>query len=73
MSEKEWISEDEVLARLEKYRKPVKTKFLAKRLNVDSTEIMVTINKLKEKGLVAFLPQTDKFSDEPFGWGWVKL
>ena len=59
--------------RLDKYNKPVKTKHLAKRLKVDSTELMVIINKLRGKGKVDFKPQTDKFSDEPFGWGWVKL
>lgn len=60
-----------VMKRLSKYNKPVKTKHLAERLNLDRTEITKTLNQLSTQNKITYV-QSKKGSEEKFV-GWISV
>ena len=61
------LIEDLAYQRISRYNKPVKTKHLARSLNVSRPELVKALNSLKDKGLVLwFAPARSK--DIPYGW-----
>ena len=60
-----------VLNRIRKYNKPVKTKHLAPRVNMDRPKLVSVLNKLKKLGLVGW--HIPKPQDDKQYYGWVKI
>lgn len=58
-----------VLKKIKNYTKPIKTKFLAKRLNTDQNTLMISLNKLKNNGFVFY--KVPKRSDDKPYYGWL--
>jgi len=59
-----------VLTSILNYRKPVLTKFLAKKLNMERTDLMIVLNSLHRKNLIAW--KTTKPKDDDLICGWIK-
>lgn len=57
-----------VLASILKYRKPVKTKHLARKLNMNRIELVSILNILNKQNLICFQKVTMKNDDIVYGW-----
>lgn len=55
-----------VLAKIENYKRPVKTRQLAARLGVDRPTLTETLNKLKKAKKIKWVSSMKE--DEPCGW-----
>lgn len=66
---------DLVLTKLKGYGKPVKTKHLANRLNIERADLVSTLNKLRSKGAIAYIKTINDRQDsrgrEDISYGWV--
>ena len=59
-----------VLTSILNYRKPVLTKFLAKKLKMERTDLVIVLNSLQKKGFVSW--KTTKPKDDDLVCGWIK-
>ena len=60
-----------VLTSILNYRKPVLTKFLAKKLKMERPDLVTILNSLQRKGLITW--KTTKPQDDDLICGWFKI
>ena len=73
LAQKQTLTELEgiVLTSILNYRKPVLTKFLAKKLNMERTDLMIQLNQLQKKGFISW--KSTKPKDDDLVCGWIKV
>ena len=68
--------EELILKKLSGYNRPVKTKHLAERLQVERADLVGSLNGLRQKGLINYTkeinPKEDHRGRENLSYGWVK-
>lgn len=57
-----------ILSRLRNYSKPVKTRFLSRRLGEEKLTLTKALKRLEELGEVAYITSRDKKNDLVYGW-----
>lgn len=62
------LLKSQVLQKLDRYSKPVKTKHLATRLDMDRTDLAEILNTLAKKKRVVFVEGYDRFENYVCGW-----
>lgn len=69
--------EELILKKLAGYSRPVKTKHLADRLDVERADLVGSLNGLRQKGLINYIKETNTKEDhrgrEDISYGWVKI
>jgi len=69
------VLQNRILTKLRGYGKPVKTKHLAKRLNIERADLVASLNQLRSKGAIAYIKTVNDLQDsrgrEDISFGWV--
>jgi len=60
--------DDLILRKLEGYNRPLKTKLLAKRLNMDRQELATKLKELEQKNEVTYISIKGNKDCKIFGW-----
>ena len=68
--------EFQIMTSLQGYTKPIKTKHLASRLNIDRVDLVASLNSLRKKKVVEFVKIEDQRYKNSIGrnilnYGWV--
>jgi predicted transcriptional regulator len=67
--------EDLILQKLTGYNRPVKTKHLADRLNIERADLVASLNRLRQGGLIYYTKEPNKKTDsrgrDDLSYGWV--
>ncbi len=67
--------EERILGKLSGYTRPVKTKHLAERLNIDRADLVAVLNDLRIKGKISYTKKINLLSDsrgrDDMIYGWV--
>ena len=62
------VLEWQVLAKLKAYKKPIKTKHLARRFDIDRPLLVQVLNRLKDRGLVCWHIPKKLDDNQYYGW-----